>query len=173
MLSYFGPRAGADEVAMALNAQGAAIVKNVISRDTAEQIRGELEPWLPSAYLGQDAFAGLKTRRLGGLTVKSPTFANLLTKPLMLGVYDRLLQPHCSLYQLALTQAIEIGAGEPAQTLHRDDICYSINHIRSSRCSSHWPSRSSPKKAGRRASRLGVIGGDQTESPIPRRPFLR
>jgi ectoine hydroxylase-related dioxygenase (phytanoyl-CoA dioxygenase family) len=126
MLSYFSPQVGADEIATALNAQGAAIVKNVISRDTAEQIRGELEPWLPSAYLGQDAFAGFKTRRLGGLTIKSPTFAGLLTRPLMLGVCDRLLQPHCSLYQLSLTQAIEIGPGEPAQTLHRDDICYSI-----------------------------------------------
>jgi ectoine hydroxylase-related dioxygenase (phytanoyl-CoA dioxygenase family) len=126
MLSYFGPQVGADEVATALNAQGAAIVKNVISRDTAEQIRRELEPWLPSAYLGQDAFAGFKTRRLGGLTVKSPTFANLLTQPIMLGVCDRILQPHCSLYQLAMTQAIEIGPGEPAQTLHRDDFVYSV-----------------------------------------------
>src|SRR5262249_16523219 len=44
----------------------------------------------------------------------------------MLGVCDHLLQPHCSLYQLAATQAIEIGAGEPAQALHRDDIIYSI-----------------------------------------------
>jgi ectoine hydroxylase-related dioxygenase (phytanoyl-CoA dioxygenase family) len=126
MLSYFGPQVGADEVATALNAEGAAIVKNVISRDTAKQIRRELEPYLPSAYLGQDAFAGFKTRRLGGLTIKSPTFAGLLTCPLMLGVCDRLLQPHCSLYQLSLTQAIKIGPGEPAQTLHRDDVCYSI-----------------------------------------------
>jgi phytanoyl-CoA dioxygenase PhyH len=126
MLSYFGPQAGADEVATALNTHGAAIVKNVISRDTAGQIRGELEPWLPGAYLGQDAFAGFKTRRLGGLTVKSPTFAGLLTRSLMLGLCDRILQPHCSLYQLAFTQAIEIGPGEPAQTLHRDDIIYSI-----------------------------------------------
>ena len=126
MLSYFGPRAEADEVATALHAQGVAVVENIISRATAGQIRSELEPWMPSAYLGQDAFAGFKTRRLGGLTVKSPTFASLLTHPLMLGICDRLLQPHCSLYQLAMTQAIEIGAGEPAQTLHRDDLVYSI-----------------------------------------------
>jgi hypothetical protein len=126
MLSYFGPQVGADEVATALTAQGAAVVEGVISRATAEQIRRELEPWLPSAFIGQDAFTGFKTRRLGGLTIKSPTFAGLLTRPLMLGICDRLLQPHCSLYQLAMTQAIEIGPGEPAQTLHRDDICYSI-----------------------------------------------
>jgi hypothetical protein len=89
-------------------------------------IRSELEPRLPTAFLGQDAFTGFKTRRIGGLTVKSPTFAGLLTHPLMMGVCDHILQPHCSLYQLAATQAIEIGTGEPAQTLHRDDIIYSI-----------------------------------------------
>src|SRR5262249_25661917 len=82
--------------------------------------------YMPRALIGQSAFAGFKTRRLGGLTVKSPTFAGLLTHPLMLGVCEYLLQPHCSLYQLAFTQAIEIGPEEPAQTLHRDDIIYSI-----------------------------------------------
>src|SRR5262249_13382213 len=82
--------------------------------------------YMPRALIGKSAFAGFKTRRLGGLTIKSPTFANLLTHPLMLGVCDRLLQPHCSLYQLSYTQAIEIGPGEPAQTLHRDDLIYSI-----------------------------------------------
>jgi ectoine hydroxylase-related dioxygenase (phytanoyl-CoA dioxygenase family) len=126
MLSYFGPQTGAEEVATALNAEGAAIVEHVISRDTVAHIRSELKPWLSSAFIGQDAFFGFKTRRLGGLTIKSPTFASLLTHPLMLGVCDRLLQPHCSLYQLAYTQAIEIGPGEPAQTPHRDDIIYSI-----------------------------------------------
>ena len=126
MLSYFGPQVGADEVATALNAKGAAVVENLISPETLAQIRSELEHYMPRARIGQNAFTGFKTRRLGGLTIKSPTFAGLLTRPLMLGVCDRLLQPHCSLYQLAFTQAIEIGPGEPAQTLHRDDIIYSI-----------------------------------------------
>ena len=125
MLSYFGSQVGVDEVVSALNAEGAAIVKNLLTPDVVARIRSEIDPKLPSAFLGQDTFTGIRTRRLGGLTVKSPTFARLLTHPLMLGVCDRLLQPHCSLYQLAATQAIEIGAGEPAQALHRDDIIYS------------------------------------------------
>jgi hypothetical protein len=126
MLRYFGPQVGADEVATALNAEGAAIVEHLIAPEMVAHIRSELEPRLPSAFIGQDAFTGFKTRRLGGLTVKSPTFAGLLTHPLMMGICDRILQPHCSLYQLAATQAIEIGTGEPAQGLHRDDIVYSI-----------------------------------------------
>jgi ectoine hydroxylase-related dioxygenase (phytanoyl-CoA dioxygenase family) len=126
MLSYFDPQVGADEVTTVLNAEGAAIVKNFLAPDLVARIRSEIEPKLPTAFLGQDAFTGIRTRRLGGLTVKAPTFAKLLTHPLMLGICDRILQPHCSLYQLAATQAIEIGAGEPAQVLHRDDIIYSI-----------------------------------------------
>jgi len=126
MLQYLGPQAEAEDVATALNAEGAVIVEHVISPNMVAQIRSELDSWMPRAYLGRDAFTGFKTRRLGGLTTKSPTFASLLTRPLMLGVCDRLLQPHCSLYQLAFTQVIEIGGGEPAQTLHRDDIIYSI-----------------------------------------------
>src|SRR5215510_14540376 len=126
MLSYFGRQMRADEVATALIAGGAAVVEHLLSHTTTEQIRRELDPYMPRALIGKSAFAGFKTRRLGGLTIKSPTFANLLTHPLMLGVCDRLLQPHCSLYQLSYTQAIEIGPGEPAQTLHRDDLIYSI-----------------------------------------------
>ncbi len=126
MLSYFGPQVEADEVATALHAQGAAVVKNLIASETVAHIRHELAPYMPRALIGKNAFTGFKTRRLGGLTVKSPTFAGLLTHPLMLGVCDRLLQPHCSLYQLSFTQAIEIDAGEPAQTLHRDDIVYAV-----------------------------------------------
>jgi ectoine hydroxylase-related dioxygenase (phytanoyl-CoA dioxygenase family) len=126
MLSYFGPGIGAEKLAAALTAEGAAIVENFVAADLLAHIRRELEFEWPKALRGQDPFTGLNTRRLGGLTVKSPTFAGLLTHPLMMGLCDRILQPHCTLYQLAATQAIEIGAGEPAQRLHRDDFIYSI-----------------------------------------------
>jgi hypothetical protein len=126
MLSCFGREAGPDEVAIALNEEGAAIVEHMVPRDTVARIRSELECHMPRVRVGQNSFSGLKTRRLGGLIIKSPTFAVLLTRPLMMGICDRLLQPHCSVYQLSFTQAIEIGPGETAQTLHRDDFIYSI-----------------------------------------------
>ncbi len=126
MFSRFGPQIGAHELATALDAEGAAIVEDLVAPDPLARIRGELEPEWSKALRGQDPFTGLNTRRLGGLTIKSPTFARLLLHPLMIGTCDRILQPHCTLYQLAATQAIEIGPGEPAQALHRDDFIYSI-----------------------------------------------
>ena len=126
MISYFGPATGADEIAVALNEAGAAVVEHVVRHDTVARIRSELDCYMSRASVGRNSFSGLKTRRLGGLIIKSPTFAALLTHPLMLGICDRLLQPHCSMYQLSFTQAIEIGPQEAAQTLHRDDIIYSI-----------------------------------------------
>src|SRR5215469_8180538 len=124
--SYIGPETRPDEVAAALNDDGAVVVEQVVPRKTVARICSELERFMPRVPVGRDSFSGFKTRRLGGLIIKSPTFASLLTRPLMLGVCDRLLQPHCSVYQLSFTQAIEIGPAEPAQTLHRDDIIYSI-----------------------------------------------
>ena len=63
------------------------------------------------------------------------------------------------------------SSGQPgAQTLHRDDIIYSLPQPHpSSRCSSRLPLRSSPKKMGRRVLRLGVIGGGRSVLPILRR----
>ena len=126
MLSYFGPETGPDKVAIALNEQGVAVVDHLVPHDTVARIRRELECYMPRIPVGRDSFSGCKTRRLGGLIIKSPAFAALLTHPFMLGICDRLLKPHCSMYQLSFTQAIEIGPNETAQTLHRDDIIYSI-----------------------------------------------
>jgi ectoine hydroxylase-related dioxygenase (phytanoyl-CoA dioxygenase family) len=125
MLSYFRPEAGPDEVAIALNEKGAAVVEHFVSDDRVARIRSEVECYMPRVPVGRDSFSGLKTRRLDGLIIKSPTFAGLLTQPLMLGLCDRLLQANCSVYQLSFTQVIEIGPEEVAQTLHRDDIIYS------------------------------------------------
>lgn len=124
MLEYFHRHAGADEVGRAVQAHGAAVVEGHVARDTVDRIRAELEPHLPGASLGRDPFAGFRTRRLGGLILKSPAYARLLTDPLVLGICDRILLPSCSTYQLSYTQAIEIGPGEPAQMLHQDDAIY-------------------------------------------------
>lgn len=126
MLRYFRRHAGADEVGRALQMHGTAVVEGYVARDVVERIRSEIEPHMPDAFVGRDPFAGFKTRRLGGLVIKAPTFAHLLIDPLMMGVCDRILLPHCSLYQLSYTQAIEIGPGEPAQMLHEDDAIYAM-----------------------------------------------
>jgi ectoine hydroxylase-related dioxygenase (phytanoyl-CoA dioxygenase family) len=42
----------------------------------------------------------------------------------VLGALDRVLGDHATSYQLHLTQVIEIGAGEPAQLVHRDQWAF-------------------------------------------------
>jgi ectoine hydroxylase-related dioxygenase (phytanoyl-CoA dioxygenase family) len=174
MLSYFGPETGPDEVAIALNKAGAAVVEHIIPHDIVARIRSELERYVPRASVGRDSFSGLKTRRLGGLIIKSPTFAGLLTQPLMLGICDRLLQPHCSMYQLSFTQAIEIGPEQAAQTLHRDDIIYSIPpphpefEVLFALALTDFTDDNGATRIAIGSHRRG-----QTVSPIPRRSYLR
>ena len=42
----------------------------------------------------------------------------------MLAIADVILKPHCEVYQVGSTTAIEILPGEDAQVLHADDACY-------------------------------------------------
>lgn len=126
MLKNFPRQAGAEQVARTVLVHGAAVVEGYVLRDTVAQIRSEIEAHLPEAFVGQDPFAGFRTRRVGGLIIKSPTLRRLLTDPLILGACDRILLPHCSCYQLSQTQAIEVGQGECAQMLHQDDAIYPV-----------------------------------------------
>ena len=46
--------------------------------------------------------------------------------PTILGTLDLLLGDHCSTFQIDLTQLVDIGPGEPAQMIHRDQ--WSFDH---------------------------------------------
>ena len=73
---------------------------------------------------GGDEFTGFRTRRTGALLARSPSFRDVAAHPLVLGVLDRVLGDHATSYQLHLTQVIEIGPGEPAQLVHRDQWAF-------------------------------------------------
>ena len=51
-------------------------------------------------------------------------FRDLAAHPLVIGALDRVLGDHATSFQLHLTQVIEIGAGEPAQFVHRDQWAF-------------------------------------------------
>ena len=138
MLSYFSSQAGADEVATVLNAEGVAIVEHLISSEMVAHIRSELEPRLPSPFLGQDAFTGFKTRRIGGLTVKSPTFAGLLTHPLMLGVCDRICNRTAPSTSSPLRRPSRLARGSrPKRSIGMTSFIPFPSPTPSSRCSSY------------------------------------
>jgi hypothetical protein len=66
-------------------------------------------------------FYGRNTVRLDGLPAKSRTFLDVMQHPLLTAVADKLLLPNCEDYLLNTGQLIQIGPGETAQTIHRDE----------------------------------------------------
>lgn len=108
------------EVVEALRADGAAIVERAVAPDVMQAVLTETEPYRSATPMGPDDFAGRRTRRTGALIARSPSARTLITHPTVLGVCDLVLGASATSYQLHLTQVIDIGPGEPAQFLHRD-----------------------------------------------------
>ncbi len=67
------------------------------------------------------AFYGQATIRADGLPGKSEAFVEAMLSPLLCGVADHFLLPHCDDYLLNTGQLIEIRPGESDQRLHRDE----------------------------------------------------
>lgn len=84
----------------------------------------ELEPYFSSAGEGRSDFLGRATRRIGALIARSPTARTLITHPTILDTLDLVLGDHGSTFQIDLTQMVDIGPGEPAQMIHRDQWSY-------------------------------------------------
>jgi ectoine hydroxylase-related dioxygenase (phytanoyl-CoA dioxygenase family) len=106
---------------------GAVIVENVIPADLIDQVLADLRgPFDEQGLKFTNDFNGYKTRRLGGILGLSRAAADILAHPLVLGVADHVLKPHCESYRIGSATAIEIMPGEGAQQLHRDDDFYPI-----------------------------------------------
>jgi len=116
--------ASVEEVEAALRAAGCAVIERLAPAEQLDRIAAELEPHLRATEPGADEFTGRNTRRTGALLARSPSFRDLAAHPLVLGALDRVLGDHATSYQLHLTQVIEIGPGEPAQLVHRDQWAF-------------------------------------------------
>ena len=119
-----GSDASVDEVEAALRAAGCVVVEELAPVELMDRVASELEPFLQATAPGGDEFTGFNTRRTGSLLARSPSFGALAAHPLVLGALDGVLGDHATSYQLHLTQIIEIGAGEPAQLVHRDQWAF-------------------------------------------------
>jgi len=116
--------ASVDDVEAALRAAGCVVVERLASDELMDRIEGDLEPFLGQTAPGADEFTGLNTRRTGSLLARSRAFGEIAAHPTALGTLDRVLGDHATTYQLHLTQVIEIGPGEPAQYVHRDQWAF-------------------------------------------------
>jgi ectoine hydroxylase-related dioxygenase (phytanoyl-CoA dioxygenase family) len=116
--------ASIDEVEAALREAGCVVVEELVSGELMDRMQADLEPFLGATAPGGDEFTGFNTRRTGSLLARSRDFGTIAAHPTVLGTLDRVLGDHATSYQLHLTQIIEIGPGEPAQYVHRDQWAF-------------------------------------------------
>ncbi len=116
--------ADADAVTAVLHEDGCVVVERLVDDGVMDAVHHELAPHLAATHPGPDEFSGFRTRRTGSLIARSPTFHRLAAHPLVLATLYRVLGDHATSYQLHLTQVIDIGPGEPAQVVHRDQWAF-------------------------------------------------
>lgn len=112
-----------NRVAEILARDGCVIVERLVPRATMDRVRAELEPYVEATAFGPDEFTGRRTRRTGGLLLRSPTCRELVMHPLALDAARASLVDATS-FHLHLTQLIAIGPGEPGQLIHRDQWAF-------------------------------------------------
>lgn len=117
-----GPDSNVDDVSAVLERDGFAIVQGALSAGEVKAKRDEVLRVLALTPRGRNNFEGFETQRVYALFAKTRAFDGPATHPLVLGVLERVLGS----FQLSAPQAIQIGPGETAQPLHRDDGVYPI-----------------------------------------------
>jgi len=127
-LNRFSPNDSLQLIAPALEQDGYAIVENLLTAKQLTAIRDELNPYLDARAPGNENMMGTKTRRVGRLLLRSKIVQQLVTHPMILGVADTVLLPHCVRYQLNYTGVMYLEPGETAQPLHRDTGFYPIQN---------------------------------------------
>ncbi|MDU8943637.1 phytanoyl-CoA dioxygenase family protein [Ovoidimarina sediminis] len=116
-----------ETVGARLMADGAAIVENAVPPDLVDEVLADFRgPFDEQGLKFANDFNGYRTRRLGGILALSRRAADILAHPLVLGVADKVLLPHCESYRIGSSTAIEIMPGEGDQVLHRDDDFYPV-----------------------------------------------
>ena len=106
----------------ALRSDGVAVCEGVLDGDRVAAVRADLDAVLEATPTGRNEFEGYGTKRIYRLFFKTRAFDDLAIHPVLLAVADGLIGPS----QLSAPTGILIGAGEPAQVLHRDDAIYPL-----------------------------------------------
>lgn len=118
---------GALDAASVINAaaarladHGYCILDHAVPVERISAIDTDLVPIFAATPMCKGDFYGWNTKRFGSLLRRSGGMATLVQHPLILGIADTVLGPHCDRILLNLTQGVEIHPGARAQFLHRD-----------------------------------------------------
>ncbi|MBN33778.1 MAG: mitomycin antibiotic biosynthesis protein [Rhodospirillaceae bacterium] len=128
-LEYVDVSTDAQVMADILDRDGALVVENALDARQLNSINQEVDGVIGTTDPGlrhptDDFFVefyGSQTIRLDGLPSKSKTFWEIMEDSFITRVADILLLPNCEDYLLNTGQLIQIGPGETAQLLHRDE----------------------------------------------------
>jgi hypothetical protein len=125
--------ASLDDVVATIERDGGVIIEDFLTPQQLAEVREDLLPKIAAQPAGSDDFSGFQTRRMSALFAKSRHMDTIATHPLFLGaakhfvdveiVYgsgDRITTRRPGL-RIGVSQLIQIGPGEGAQVLHRDD----------------------------------------------------
>lgn len=125
---------GAQHILELLKNAGGVIIKGLLSKEEVAVMNKELDAPLQKLQPGSaheseliKEFHGTNTKRLTGLTADSKAFRDcLLDNDLCHDIAERVFHPHLGTYWLTTAQVIEIGPGNVAQQLHRDQSQFQV-----------------------------------------------
>lgn len=106
----------------AVDRDGYVIIERLMDQAWVEAAKEDLRRVLAETSTGRNSFEGFSTQRVYALFAKTRFFDGPGTHPLVLGVLDHVLGH----YQFSAPVGIQIGPGEVAQVLHRDDDVYPL-----------------------------------------------
>jgi ectoine hydroxylase-related dioxygenase (phytanoyl-CoA dioxygenase family) len=124
-LLRLGPEATAGQVTASLDEHGYALVEGLLDPADAERRLGALHDLFAVTPTGRNFFEGFHTQRVYAVFAKTRAFDDLAVHPLLLAALDHALGEH---YQFSAPVALQIGPGEKAQVLHRDEDIYPLPH---------------------------------------------
>jgi len=127
-----------DEIIAVIERDGGVIVHNMLSAQTVATMLDELAATTAATQTGPKTehafvnyFWGEKTKRFTRLVQRSQTFADqVLVHPVLLGVADAMLKPHCASYWMNTGQMMIVMPDGNPQYMHRD--------------SDDWPTMNTP-----------------------------
>lgn len=125
---------GPASIYQALKDDGAVIIQGFLTKEEVESVNRELDGPLDRLSAGSKhtdewtkEFHGTNTKRLTNLLSLSPTFVRaFLDNDILHGVSDRVFREDSGDFWLNTAQVIEIGPGNKAQELHRDQMQYPV-----------------------------------------------
>jgi hypothetical protein len=116
------------EINRILERDGCIVIEDVLDKQALDGLRRELRPHFDETPNCTGDFYGHSTKRVSSLIAKSTLCQQMPMHPIILAAMDEFLLKGCRQYQLNLTQAIQIGPGEPQQIMHPDDPLFPFVH---------------------------------------------